>query len=226
MQNNEDKYLRLKAIYPQEKLELLSKLNVAVIGLGGVGSYCACALVRSGVGNLTIVDFDKIEPSNINRQLFASEKTIGKLKVDVCENTLKEINSKINVNKFANKISDLNLSEVLGKAAYIIDAIDDVNDKIALAKFSQDNKIPIISCMGTAMKKDATKLRFDDIYNTSVCPLCKNFRKLAKQNNIQKLEVLYSTESPAKSLNGQLGSTSYLPPIAGMMLAGKVIESI
>lgn len=226
MQSNEDKYLKLKAIYPQEKLEHLSKLNVAVVGLGGVGSYCACALVRSGIGNLTIVDFDEIETSNINRQLFANEKTIGKLKVDVCEKTLKEINSNIGVNKYAKKISELNLNEVLDKADYIVDAIDDVNDKILLAKFSQDNNVPIISCMGTAMKKDATKLRFDDIYSTSVCPLCKSFRKLAKRKNIQNLEVLYSFEAPTKSLNGQLGSTSYLPPIAGMMLAGKVIESI
>lgn len=226
MQNNEEKYSRLKALYDSEKLNKLFNSKIAVIGLGGVGSYCVAALVRSGLKNLLICDCDVIEYSNINRQLFANENTIGKKKVDVAENYLKEINSEITINKYDEKISKDNLPDPLLNVDYIVDAIDDVPAKIALAKFAQENTIPIISCMGTAMKKDASKLKFDDIYNTSVCPLCKSFRKNAKTEGINKLEVLYSTEDTRKSLNNELGSTSYLPPIAGLMIAGRVIEQI
>ena len=226
MDTQSNKYSRLKAIYSKEKLEDLSNSTVAVIGLGGVGSYCAAALVRGGIGNLILIDFDKIEESNINRQLFATEKTLGNKKVDVAEKILSEINSDVAISKYDEKVCNLNLEELIANVDYIVDAIDDVPDNISLAKFAEEKSIPIVSCMGTAMKKDASKLKFADIYETSVCPLCKSFRKVAKENKIKNLEVLFSTETPTKPLTKELGSTSYLPPIAGMMLAGKVIESI
>lgn len=226
MDTQSNKYSRLKAIYAQEKLEKLSNSSVAVFGLGGVGSYCTSALVRGGIGNLILVDFDNIEESNINRQLFANEKTLNQKKVEVAEKILHEINSEVSIIKYDKKVCNLNLEKTIANVDYIVDAIDDVQDKILLAKFAKEKSIPIVSCMGTAMKKDATKLQFADIYETSVCPLCKSFRHLAKENNIDKLEVLFSTEKPCRSLTKDLGSTSYLPPIAGMMLAGKVIESI
>lgn len=226
MNNEEKKYSRLGAIYNQDRLNQFKNSHVAVVGLGGVGSYCVSALTRSGIGALTIVDYDKIEASNINRQLFATEKTIGKIKTDVAENYLKEIHSSVSIQKVTEKVNQDNISKFLNNVDYIVDAVDDVPAKIEIAKFSQEHSIPLISCMGTAMRKDATALRFADIYETSVCPLCKSVRKLAKEEGIKKLEVLYSTEPAIKSLTGELGSTSYLPPIAGLMLAGKVIESI
>lgn len=225
MSNVNEKYSRLEAIYSEEQLKKFKNSHIAVIGLGGVGSFCASALARSGVGNLTIIDFDNIEASNINRQLFATENTIGKLKTDVAENYLHEINSSLKIITIPEKVNSTNLNKIKS-VDYIVDAIDDVPAKIEIAKFAQENSVRLISCMGTAMRKDATLLRFDDIYKTSVCPLCKNVRKLAKENGIEKLEVLYSTEPAIKSQNGELGSTSYLPPIAGLMLAGKILESI
>ena len=225
MSNSNEKYTRLQAIYDESKLEKLSHAKVAVIGLGGVGSYCVAALVRSGIENITIADFDNVEASNINRQLFANEKTIGMKKVDVAKTYLEDINSQAKINTIDTKIDASNVQN-FEAMDFIVDAIDDVKAKIAIAKYCQENSIPIVSCMGTAMKKDATKLQFADIYETSVCPLCKSFRKEAKLAGINKLDVLYSTETALKSLTGDLGSTSYLPPIAGMMLAGKVIESI
>ena len=225
MKSSSDKYLKLKAIYDDAKLQKLAHAKVAVIGLGGVGSYCAAALVRSGIVNLTIADFDVIEESNINRQLFATDKTIGMKKTEVAKQYLKDINSKVQITSYTDKIDESNI-DACKDQDYVVDAIDDINAKIAIAKYCQENSIPLLSCMGTAMRKDASKLTFADIYETSVCPLCKSFRKQAKDAGIEKLDVLYSTEPAIKSLNGNLGSTSYLPPIAGMMLAGKVIESI
>lgn len=223
---DEEKYLRLKAIYNEAQLKKFAKSHIAVVGLGGVGSYCVASLARSGVGKLTIIDFDKIEASNINRQLFATEKTINEYKTDAAKNYLLDINPQLKINTFTEKINTNNIKKLLSDVDYIIDAIDDVTAKIAIAKFSQENSTPLISCMGTAMRKDATQLRFADIYQTSVCPLCKRVRKLAKENDIKHLEVLYSTEPAIKSLNGELGSTSFLPPIAGLMIAGKVLETI
>ena len=221
-----DKYSRLIAIYGEEKLKRLKNSNVAVIGLGGVGSYCVAALTRSGIGTLTICDFDVVEESNINRQLFATEETISRKKTEVASDYLNKINSKAEIKAFAEKLDDTNASEILNNADYIVDAIDDVNAKITIAKYAEDKDIPIVSCMGTAMKTDPSRLKFADIYKTDTCPLCKNVRKLAKEAGIKKLEVLYSDEPSLKSKNGQMGSTSYLPPIAGLMLAGKVIDAI
>lgn len=226
MTSNEAKYSRLEAIYNKDQLNKFAHSNIAVIGLGGVGSYCVAALARSGIGQLTIIDFDKIEASNINRQLFATEKTIGEEKTKVAKNYLLEINPNIIINAFAEKIQSNNIENILTNVDYIIDAIDDVSAKIEIAKFAQENSKPIISCMGTALRKDATQLRFADIYKTSVCPLCKSVRKLAKEAEINQLQVLYSTEPAIKSQNSELGSTSYLPPIAGLMIAGKVLETI
>ena len=221
-----DKYSRLIAIYGEEKLKRLNNSNVAVIGLGGVGSYCVAALTRSGIEKLTICDFDVIEESNINRQLFATEETISRKKTEVASDYLKKINSKVEIKAFAEKLNETNASEILNNVDCIVDAIDDVNAKITIAKFAEDTDIPIVSCMGTAMKTDPSRLKFGDIYKTDTCPLCKNVRKLAKEAGINKLEVLYSDEPSLKSQNGQMGSTSYLPPIAGLMLAGKVIDAI
>lgn len=228
MNLTDEKYSRLLPIYGDDKVKRFFESKVAVLGLGGVGSYCASALARAGVGSLVLVDFDKVEQSNINRQLFAVESSVGRAKVEVAAEYIKDINPDIELDCVCEKIAETNISEICADVDYIVDAIDDVPAKIAIAKFSQDCCVSLISCMGTAQRLDATQFKFANIYDTSVCPLCKTVRKLAREKDIKKLEVLYSTEpavkAPADSpYSGMLGSTSYVPPIAGMMLAGKVL---
>lgn len=221
---------RLISLYGHSKLERIFKLHVVVAGLGGVGSYCVCSLVRSGVGSVTIIDYDKIELSNINRQLFATNSTVGKLKVDVAQEHLKDINPHINVYKISEKLDSDNVSLLLNqnksKIDYCVDCIDDIKAKISLVKFCQSNNIPVISCMGTALKTNPNKLKFDDLYNTKNCHLSKKMRHEARKSKIKNLDVLYSYELPYKPIDKNLGSTSYLPPIAGLMLSSYVIDRI
>lgn len=219
-------FTRLISLYGEENFRKLQQAKIAVVGLGGVGSFCATALARSAIGSLILVDFDKIDKSNINRQEFANIKTVGQNKVDAAETFLKNINSQISLIKHCEKISAQNVNTIFQNVDYIIDAIDDVHAKIALAKFAEENNISIISCMGTAKRTDPFQFRFSDIYKTHTCPLCKSFRKKAKIAGIKHLKVLYSTQPAVKTSNKQLGSTSYIPPIAGMMLAGEVIQNI
>lgn len=221
-----EKYSRLLSIYGEQALSSLQNSHVAICGLGGVGSYCATALARCGIKKITIIDFDKIEQSNINRQEFATEKTIGQKKVDLAEKFIAKIDKDIKVYKHDVKISADNIDNLFNDVNYIVDAIDDVNGKIALAKYAQNNNVKIVSCMGTALRTDPFQLKFEDIYNTNTCPLCKAFRKRAKEEGITKLEVLYSAEPAIKTNSDTLGSTSYLPPIAGLMLAYKVCSRL
>lgn len=224
MQEKNQKYLRLNAIYSPSQMTKLQKAKVAVIGLGGVGSFCATALARSAIGHLVLVDFDKIEHSNINRQEFAFCSTVGKKKIDVANKVIKDINPEICLSLYEQKIDVNNTEKICENCDYIVDAIDDVPAKIALVKYAQENNIPIVSCMGTAMRTQPELLHFDCIENTSVCPLCKSFRKLARSEGIKNLKVLYSKEKVIKSSDECLGSTSFVPPSAGMMLAGHVIN--
>lgn len=224
MDFNEEKYSRLMAIYSEEQLVKLAKARVVVAGLGGVGGSCSVALVRGGIGHLVLVDFDVVEESNINRQEFATNDSLGLPKTQVALQRINSINSDVEISVFSEKINENNASKICESSNFIIDAIDDLQAKICLAKYAEDNNIPIVSCMGTALRKDPFKFQFADIYDTSVCPLCKNMRQLCRENEIKHLDVLYSTEPAIKSLTNNLGSTSYIPPIAGMMLAGHAIE--
>lgn len=224
--NNKNYFDRLISLYGTDKILKLQNSSIAVIGLGGVGSFCSTALARSAIGQLVLIDYDKIESSNINRQEFANTLTIGTAKVDVAEKYIRNINPDIKLKTFCIKVTEENIPYKLNKVNYIIDAIDDIPAKIILAKFAEQNNIPIISCMGTAKRKNPFKFQFCDIYKTTMCPLCKSFRKKAREAGIKKLEVLYSTEQAVVTYDNKLGSTSYIPPIAGMMLAGKVIENL
>lgn len=226
MDFSSDKFSRLQAIYNQQQMQALANSKVAVVGLGGVGSYCTISLARNCVGNLRIVDFDTVDVSNINRQLFASDSTVGMHKAEVAENMIRDINPDIQVEKIIELLNHENVDRLLSDVDYIVDAVDDVAAKIEIAKYAEDHDIHLVSCMGTALRSDPFKFQFADIYKTSVCPLCRKVRKLAKENRIRHIQVLYSREPSIKSLNGKLGSTSFIPPIAGFMLASKVIEDI
>ena len=217
---------RTIALIGEDKFNALQKSHVVVFGLGGVGSYCATALARAGVGALTIIDFDLIDASNINRQEFAKVSTVGMPKVDIAEQILLDINPDLKLIKYQLKVDEGNVSEMLKQADCVIDCIDDVPAKVAISKYCEDHGINHVSCMGTALRLDASKFQFGDIFETSVCPLCKSVRKLARNAGIQKMNVLYSTEVPLKKTGEELGSCSFVPPVAGMMLAGYAIKHL
>lgn len=221
-----------------EGIARLDAANVAVFGLGGVGSSCAEALARGGIGNLLIVDKDAVEPSNINRQAIAFVSTIGQRKVDVMEAMAKDINPQIRIKKidaFVNAGNIESLMDSVARPPYIVDAIDTLTVKVALAKYAQQQGIPIISAMGGANKMDPTQLQFSKLMKTHVCPLCREMRKIARDNGLEELDVLFSPEQPAKisvesrpdrRQRTELGTMSYMPPIMGQMLAGWVINRI
>ena len=236
----DEKFIRMEMMIGYDAAEALKKKSVVIFGIGGVGSYAAEAIARSGIGTITLVDNDVISISNINRQLIATTKTIGSLKTHVMAERISNINPDAKlycVNEFYNAAT----ADVfhLDDYDYIIDAIDTVSSKLELIQRAQRANTPIISCMGTGNKLDPTKFQIADIYQTSVCPLAKVMRHELRKRGVQRLKVLYSTELPrktnlwaehmARQEKGQSGSRhipgsiSYVPPIAGMMIAGEVI---
>lgn len=233
------KFLRTEMLFGKEAVEKLKNSRVAVFGIGGVGGYALEALVRAGVGEIDIVDSDCVATSNINRQILATTETIGQLKVDVAEKRAKEINPDVKINKFpifylpetANKFDFSNYD-------YIIDAIDTVSGKMELVKRANEVGTPIICSMGTGNKLDPTVFEVADIYKTSVCPLAKVMRGLCKKAGIKHLKVVYSKELPITphkidgvEQKGTAGRTSpascsFVPPVAGFILAGEVIKDL
>ncbi|MGF3072963.1 tRNA threonylcarbamoyladenosine dehydratase [Facklamia sp. P12955] len=227
---------RVSLLLKEEGLSRLAQSRVVVLGLGGVGSACAEALARGGVGYLTIIDGDIIEESNINRQALAFSSTVGKVKADVMKAMIAEINPDCQVDARQIFLTKENIEEILTDLAgvdYIIDCIDTISQKLEIAAFCQKEKLPLISSMGAANKLDPTYLNFSKIEKTSYCPLSKIIRLECRRRGIKNLEVLYSNEQPFKVENPTgntksqtLGSMSYMPPIMGMMLAGKVIRRL
>lgn len=221
-------FTRFAGIAGEEALEKLNKSRVAIFGLGGVGGYATEALARSGIGHLDLIDADKIETSNINRQLYALHSTIGRDKTDVAKERILDINPDIQVNTHCffylpETAHRLNLADY----DYIVDAIDTVTAKIDLVVKATELHIPIISSMGTGNKLDPGLLKVDDIYNTSICPLARVMRKELKARGIKSLKVLYSTEPPLNSALGRTpGSTAFVPPAAGLMIAGAVVREL
>ena len=232
---NEEIFQRTEILLGKEKLQKLYSKTVAVFGLGGVGSYVVEGLVRTGVQNFILVDKDKIDITNINRQIIATTKTIGEYKVDVEEKRIKEINPRAKVKtykEFIAKESDnenieiIKIFEELKKVDYIIDAIDTVSAKLRIIEFADKNNIKVISALGTGNKIDPTKLRLEDIYNTQVCPLAKVMRKELRKRNIQALDVVYSEEEPIKKVEEEIGSIAYVPSVAGLYICHKVIKNL
>ncbi|WP_165253106.1 tRNA threonylcarbamoyladenosine dehydratase [Adlercreutzia sp. ZJ304] len=233
---SEDSKSRLRRLLGDEGLSKLSASYVAVIGLGGVGSACAEALVRGGVGRFLFVDKDRVEPSNINRQVIAFISTVGQRKVDVMRNMAADINPKAQVQVLDAFVLEENIAELLepfGHPDYIVDAVDTLTAKAAIAQYANSREIPLISSMGMANRSDPTKLVFADLFETKGCPFCREMRKIARDRGVRNMQVLYSTEKPAKVKpqegaprreRTELGTHSYMPPIAGQMMAGYVIQ--
>lgn len=220
---------RTEALIGKESLEKLQNSNIVVFGLGGVGSYVVEGLVRAGIQNICIIDKDIVDITNINRQLIADTETVGKAKVDVQEERILKINPLAKVTKLKEFINKDNIEEIMSKAThidYVVDAIDTVSSKLEIIKYCNKNNIKIISCMGTGNKLDASKFEITDIYKTSVCPLAKVIRKELKKLNIPKLTVLYSKEEPRETNINTPASISFVPSVAGLLIAGKVVQDL
>lgn len=225
---------RTEALIGKENLLKLQNSNIVIFGLGGVGSYVVEGLVRAGVQNIGIVDKDIVDITNINRQLIADTTTIGKSKVDVEEKRILDINptakiikikefvDKNNIEKTMNNILNLN-----SHIDYVVDAIDTISSKLEIIKYCKQNNINIISCMGTGNKLNANMFEIADINKTSVCPVAKIIRKELKKLEISSLKVLYSKEIPIKNIQSvSLASISFVPSVAGLLIAGEVIKNI
>ena len=226
-------FTRTEAMLGKDALDKLKNSKVAVFGIGGVGGFACEALVRSGIGTIDLIDNDVVSITNINRQIIATTKTVGEYKVDVMAQRIKEINPDaiVNTHKLfympeTKDAIDLNCYD------YIIDAIDTVTGKIELIKNASAQGVKIISSMGTGNKLDPTKFEVADIYKTSVCPLAKVMRRELKNLGIKKLKVVYSKEEAKKYVADENAgrhapaSNSFVPPVAGFILAGEVIKEL
>ena len=232
-----NQFSRTELLLGKEAMERLASCRIAVFGLGGVGGHTAEALARSGAGALDLIDNDKISLSNINRQIFATRKTVGQYKTHAAEERLLSINPEIKITKhnmfFIPENADL---LDFSRYDYVIDAIDTVAGKIAVIEKAKAAQIPVISSMGAGNKLDPTAFEVADIYDTSVCPLARVMRYELKKREIESLKVVYSKEramTPEKSdeehTQGRRqipGSTAFVPSVAGLIIAAEVVKDI
>ena len=227
-----EQFLRTQILIGKDGIEKLKKAKVAIFGIGGVGSYVLEGLVRAGIGNFVLVDNDEVALSNLNRQIIATTKTIGMPKVEVAKQRILEINPEAIVETYREFFMPETKGILDETVSYIVDAIDTVTAKIELVLRAQKLNIPIISSMGTGNKLDPTRFEVTDIYKTSVCPLAKVMRKELKQRGIKKLKVVYSKEEPIKLEKDETtkkqvpASISFVPSVAGLIIAGEVIKDI
>lgn len=245
-----NQFSRTELLIGSNGIEKLQNAKVAIFGIGGVGSFVVEGLVRAGIGNFILIDDDKVCLTNLNRQIIATRKTIGKPKVEVAKERILEINPNANVEIYQEFFMP-DSKEILDETInYIVDAVDTVTAKIELVIRANKLNIPIISCMGTGNKLDPTRFEVTDIYKTSICPLAKVMRKELRNRGIKKLKVVYSKEEPIKidetgnsgcktecirpletvrkctTRNQVPGSISFVPSVAGLIIAGEVIKDI
>lgn len=245
-----NEFSRTEMMLGREGLATLRDSRVVIFGIGGVGTFAAEALARSGVGHFVLIDDDKICLTNINRQLIATHKTIGRYKVDVMAERILDINPKATVEKYPIFYLPGETQDVLSGASYVLDCIDTVSGKIALIEEAQAKGIPVISCMGAGNKFDPTRFEVADIYSTTVCPLCRAMRYELRKRGVPALKVVYSREKPGRPFaTGQAacdtqcvcppgtvrkcdhrnqipGSLAFVPSVAGLILAGEVVKDL
>ena len=233
-------FSRTELLIVKEGMERLSNSRVAVFGVGGVGGYTVEALARSGIGELDLIDNDQVALTNLNRQIIATTKTLGRDKVDVAKERVMEINPSAKVNIYKKFYLPETKEEFdFTKYDYVVDAIDTVSGKIALVEQAKEAGVPIISSMGAGNKLDPTAFRVADIYKTSVCPLAKVMRRELKKRGIRKLKVVYSEEMPiVPEKNAEMeqaeptqkrqvpGSVAFVPSVVGLIIAGEVIKDL
>ena len=223
---SQHKFERLKKVVGVDNLELLGTKSVLVLGCGGVGGYVVEALARSGIGEVILVDYDVVEETNINRQIIALNSTIGKLKIDLLEERIKDINSNCNVIKIGKFINQDNYMELFNnKIDYFVDCCDTIIVKKLVMKECLENDIPFISSMGTGNKLDPSKLEITDIRKTVNDPLARILRKFVKDEKInKKVMVLSSRELPVKTGDRTPGSTAFVPASAGLLIASYIVR--
>jgi len=246
-----NEFSRTELLLGSEGMKKLNRSRVAVFGIGGVGTFAVEALVRSGIGAVDLIDDDKVCLTNINRQLIATRKTVGKKKVEVMRDRVLEINPAAKVEIYETFYGAANANDFdLGLYDYIIDAIDTVSSKLVLIEQAKEKNIPIISCMGAGNKLDPTKLEVEDISKTSMCPLAKVMRTELRKRGIKDLKVVYSKEPPMTPIEDEAnscknhcicppdtkrkctirrqvpGSIAFVPSVAGLILAGEVVKDL
>ncbi len=219
---------RQRALLGDMQTEKLKNISVLIFGVGGVGSFVVEGLSRCGIGKISIVDFDTVSLSNINRQIIADTTTVGKKKVDVAKERINKINPACVVDTYDVFVTNENVEEIIYKASpdYVVDAIDNVTAKIAIIEYCVKNNIKIISSMGTGNKLDPSRFRICDISKTSVCPLARVIRHELKVRNITKVDVLFSDEVPVRNTGNTPASISFVPSVAGLMIAGHVVKTV
>lgn len=231
-----NEFCRTELLIGEEGIEKLHNSKVIVFGIGGVGSFVVEALTRAGVGNLILVDNDTICISNLNRQIHATQTTVGNVKVEAMKARVLSINPNCNVEAKQEFITADNIQEIIPEDIdYVVDAIDTVTSKLALAEYCYKNDIKLIASMGTGNKIDPTQFRVTDVFKTKVCPLAKVMRTELRKRGVKKLKVVYSEEIPMVPNKGRAvpsqkrqtpGSISFVPPVAGMIIGGEVIKDL
>ena len=228
----ENQFERTALLLGKASVERLARKRVAVFGVGGVGGFVCEGLVRAGIGAIDIVDKDTVALSNLNRQLIALHSTVGKNKVDVLEERLKDINKNLIIKKYkCFFLPETSETFDFREYDYVVDAIDTVTGKIELILKAKEAGVPIISAMGAGNKLDPTAFLVSDIYKTSVCPLARVMRRELKKRGVEKLKVVYSKEEPIKPQfeEGEEvvpGSVSFVPPALGLIIAGEIVKDL
>ena len=226
-----DRFSRTRMLLGSEAMEKLNKAKVCVLGLGGVGGYVVEALARSGIGEIHIVDNDSISVSNINRQIIATEKTVGMPKTELVKDRIKSICSETKVVTYSMFYLPGENEVDFSQFDYVVDAIDTVSAKIDIAVKCEKLGVPLISSMGTGNKLDPTAFRVADIYKTKVCPLARVMRYELKKRNVKHLKVVYSEEIPKEKVEIKEGdrapaSVAFVPPVAGFVIASEVVKDL
>lgn len=230
-------FQRTELLIGKDNLNILKNKHIAVFGVGGVGGFVVEALVRCGVGKLTLIDFDTIDITNLNRQIIATQETVGRAKVEVIKERALSINPNIKINVYEEKFFKDKRELIFSneeKYDYIVDAIDIITAKLDLIEIAKELNIPIISSMGTGNKINPTMLEVDYIEKTSVCPLARVMRNELKKRKISKVKVVYSKELPKKPINldnnrdkqKNIGSISFVPAVAGFIIASEIVKDI
>jgi tRNA A37 threonylcarbamoyladenosine dehydratase len=231
-----DQFNRQSLLIGEENTQKLINSSIIIFGLGGVGGYTVEALARAGVGTITLVDFDTIDLTNLNRQIIGLHSTIGQEKTTLFKERILDINPKAKVITYNLRVTPENINSLFEDINYdyIVDAIDTVSAKLALIEISKEKNIPLISSMGTGNKLDPTAIQVADISKTTVCPLARVIRQELKKRRIKKVKVVFSTEIAIKPKNEErsrekstnVGSISFVPSVAGLIIAGEVIKDI
>ena len=246
-----NQFSRTQLLLGKDNMDRLAEANVAIFGIGGVGGYVAEALARSGVGSFVLVDDDKVCLTNLNRQIIATRKTVGKYKAEVMRDRILEINpdAEVEVRKcfyLPENADEFDFNEY----SYVVDAVDTVTAKLEIIMRAKECGVPVISSMGAGNKLDPTKFQVADIYKTSMCPLAKVMRRELKKRGVKKLKVVYSTEKPTRPLDDMSvscrtncicppgaahkcterrdipGSVAFVPSVVGLIIAGEVVKDL